>query len=226
MASTANTALTQHTSSSSQLGRSELAGWSSSPAGLGLTCPYSCDCRRNSGESCWATATSTSQAAGAAGAMHRMGLFLWATSLHETPRWQPTQPLAGRGHLCRALGSAHQLRCPQRQLVPGCAGRERAGCGAAGIRSLPVPFPGHQPRLTGSCSAHHSRRCAGWAPGRTRRSPAQLLQGEQRCWRVRDPLALSALRLGVLLAPTSPGLSGWLVGTGHAPTQGQLVQEP
>lgn len=158
-----------------------------------------------------------------------MGLFLWATSLQETPRWQLTQPLAGRGRLCRALGSAcpaHQPWCPRRQLVLGCAGRGREGCRAAGVRSLPVPFPSRQPRLTGSCSAHRSRRCAGWARGRTRRSPAQLLRREQRCRWVRGPVALSTLLLGALLAPTSPGLSKWLVGTGHAPSQGQLVQEP
>lgn len=100
------TALVHHRSSSSQLGELVRAAWSSVPtraeqgaAGAHLavlTWLYSCDCLRNSGESCWATAMSTSQAAGTAGVTSLTGLFLWATSLQESRRWQLTQPFAPR----------------------------------------------------------------------------------------------------------------------------------
>lgn len=52
--------------------------------------------------------------------------------------------------------------------------------------------------------------------------------GQRHRW-VRGPAvraALTALRVGTLLAPTSPGLSERLVGAGHACSWGQLVQEP
>lgn len=102
--------------------------------------------------------------------------------------------------LCTPARRRAQSLCPgqaQRQLVTCSTGRlcrqgqsrlqshwcSPAAC--AGQRQVYAaclcPFPVAVPMvcgLTGSCSAHHSRRCGGWARGRTRRSPAQLLEAE------------------------------------------------
>lgn len=133
---------------------------------------------------------------------------------------QPVPRSAGR--LCGQGQSRLQSR---RHSPAGCAGQSHA-CAqpACALSRSPSPqragSPAHVQRVVhvgvqdGLEVVHAAHQHSSW---------------RQRRRRVRGPAAraaLTALRLGTLLAPTAPGLSERLVGAGHAHPREQLVQEP
>lgn len=125
-----------------------------------------------------------------------------APAQHPCPRLQAPARRRVQG-LCPDQAAEPAGVCPQAALPKP---RAHPAC--------PCPFPVAVPAacgLTGSCSARRSRRCAGWAQGRTRRSPAQLLQAEAPA--VRGPAAWAALTapcVGTLLVLRPwASASGW-----------------